>query len=212
MIEVNLLDHGPPIVRDHARRLPTQPTGIGLRRAMFPVLCAVLAIGYSSWSLLSLSRTEAHVANRIEALVSDSLSIALRDERASNRLQHRDSVARRLEALEAIEGQRKVWPHLLAEIAMTLPNGVRLTRLEAMGENPVQVLMEGVASGRQHISDYLRRLERSPYLIEITPEPMGVDEPLSQLTGQIYPFRLTLIHDNSPGDLAFVNATQGSEE
>ena len=194
------------------------PTTLGqrsvdkLRRAAFPALCALLATGYSTGTLLSISKAEDDVADRIRVLVADSSVVAMRDMRASMRLQRRDSVARRLEAIDEIDGRRTVWPRLLAEVATALSPDVRLVKLEATGEAPAQALLEGMALSHEHASEYYRRLDMSPSLVDVTPEGEAVGDPPPRLTDRGYRFRVGVAHGSDGANPAPVTANQGSME
>ena len=85
---------------------------------------------------------------------------------ASERLRAgRDSVATRVRIIQELDRGRYVWPHILEEVAVALPDHAWLTRVAQRGEaNDLHVEIEGRAGNTFALTRFMSRLEASPLL------------------------------------------------
>ena len=90
----------------------------------------------------------------------------------------RDSVLVQIATITQVDGDRYVWPHILDEVTRALPDYTWLTELSAFsgavpdstapGAPPVGVQMLGRTMDIQGFTRFMRQLEDSPWLKEVT--------------------------------------------
>jgi Tfp pilus assembly protein PilN len=91
----------------------------------------------------------------------------------------RDSVVNQIATIRAVDGDRYVWPHILDEVTRAVPPYVWLTELATVspstgvdstviGPTPVSVQMIGRAMDIQNFTRFVRELEDSPWLENVT--------------------------------------------
>lgn len=101
----------------------------------------------------------------------------------------RDSLLAQIATIRGVDGNRYIWPHVLDEVAKALPPYTWLTALstsgagptpggapaqaadtgEAAGPKPVVFRLEGRTMDLQAYTRFLRQLEASPWLSNVTP-------------------------------------------
>jgi Tfp pilus assembly protein PilN len=113
----------------------------------------------------------------------------------------RDSLLAQISTIRVVDGNRYVWPHVLDEVAKALPPYTWLTVLAAQvtpaavsdtadtsGIRPITFRMEGRTMDLQAYTRFLRQLEASPWVSEVTPlEAKTIvekDRPVTQFTIQ----------------------------
>ena len=75
----------------------------------------------------------------------------------------RDQLLARMNVIEELQAGRPQIVHLFEEVATTLPEGVFLERLEKSSDS---LTIEGVAESNARVSDYMERLDGSPWLAD----------------------------------------------
>src|ERR1041385_6072089 len=97
----------------------------------------------------------------------------------------RDSVLAQIATISQVDGDRYVWPHILDEVTRALPDYTWLTDLPAVGPSaaaaaaaavdtvvsgapPVTVQMVGRTMDIQGFTRFMRQLEDSPWLKDVT--------------------------------------------
>lgn len=114
----------------------------------------------------------------------------------------RDSLLAQISTIRGVDGNRYVWPHVLDEVAKALPPYTWLTVLAAQvtpaavadtadtaaAARPITFRMEGRTMDLQAYTRFLRQLEASPWVSEVTPlEAKTIvekDRPVTQFTIQ----------------------------
>jgi Tfp pilus assembly protein PilN len=92
----------------------------------------------------------------------------------------RDSLLAQITTIRSVDGNRYVWPHVLDEVAKSLPPYTWLTNLQVLGMavvadtadttvRPMQFKMEGRTMDLQAYTRFLRQLEASPWLEDVRP-------------------------------------------
>lgn len=92
----------------------------------------------------------------------------------------RDSLLSQISTIRNVDGNRYVWPHVLDEVAKALPPYTWLTTLNAQaappvvdsvdtGPKPLLFRMEGRTMDLQAYTRFLRQLEASPWVSDVTP-------------------------------------------
>lgn len=113
----------------------------------------------------------------------------------------RDSLLAQISTIRGVDGNRYVWPHVLDEVAKALPPYTWLTVLAAQVApravadtadsaviRPITFRMEGRTMDLQAYTRFLRQLEASPWVTDVTPlEAKTIvekDRPVTQFTIQ----------------------------
>ncbi len=99
----------------------------------------------------------------------------LREKRREERA--RDSILSQIGTISAVDRDRYIWPHILAEIGAALPENTWLTEISnitatsgALAEMPPpSVRIVGRTADLGNYTTFLRRLEASPWLVNVLP-------------------------------------------
>lgn len=100
----------------------------------------------------------------------------MREKRREERA--RDSILAQIGTISAVDRDRYIWPHMLADIGDALPDGTWLTEIAhippavvpAPGEHPApSVRIIGRTADLGNYTTFLRRLEASPWLVNVLP-------------------------------------------
>lgn len=171
MIEVNLHPGGAKAKAKARgwRRFAGRPA-LGGRGARSPWLTAMIAaliaaplIMGAMW-FLQRSRSGS-LEERLRTAAVDSTRLA--DLRVlSDSLTTRQQLVReRVELIRALDRDRFVWPHILDEVSGSLPDFVWLTSIQESSPLPdLTFEIRGMAATALAVTEYVRRLEMSPYL------------------------------------------------
>lgn len=83
--------------------------------------------------------------------------------------QQRDSVVARVALIEEFDARRYDWPHLLDEVAVAVPDGVRITRITDVtsGRTPIRFQIEGNARDNLSLTRFWNRLETSFFIRDV---------------------------------------------
>ena len=136
-----------------------------------------------------VTRTQlAVVEERLEAVRAEKrrFDVVIAQKRQAERM--RDSLARELGVIQAIDADRYVWPHVLDQIVKALPPYTWLTDVGTTAPLPaatatpvpvpgdtlglpvvVQVAIAGRTVDIQAYTTFLRQLAQSPWFAEVTP-------------------------------------------
>jgi Tfp pilus assembly protein PilN len=147
---------GRPAVRGRGRPSPWLT-------AMIAVLIAGPLFAGAMW-FLQRSRSGS-LEERLQTALADSTRLA--DLRLlSDSLTTRQRLVRqRVELIRGLDRDRFVWPHVLDEVGGSLPDFVWLTAIQESSPLPGLTLeIRGMASTALAVTEYVRRLEMSPYL------------------------------------------------
>lgn len=145
----------------------------------------VAMLGFLAWvgigSATSLSRLETKlIAARSENVRFRALIAERRRAEAA-----KDSVVTQIATIRAVDGDRYVWPHILDEVTRAMPGYTWLTELAAIVPAtadssvtlppPVGVQMNGKTMDIQGFTAFMRQLEDSPWLRDVTLISTGTD-------------------------------------
>ncbi len=112
------------------------------------------------WSMI----TGAVVDNQTARNAYLASEIALMDKRIE-KINELDKTKSRLigrkNAIELLQANRSQMVHLLDELVVTIPDGVRLTGLKQVGD---QLTLEGVAESNTRVANYMRNIDRSKWM------------------------------------------------
>jgi Tfp pilus assembly protein PilN len=151
----------------------------------------VLLLG-GGGGLFLITRTQlARVEGRLETVRAEKrrFDVVIALKRQAERM--RDSLARELSVIQAIDADRYVWPHVLDQVAKALPPYTWLTDIgttapqpvvgsptpapptgDTLGAPPVavQVAITGRTVDIQAYTTFLRQLAQSPWFTDVTPQ------------------------------------------
>lgn len=99
--------------------------------------------------------------------------------------QERQRLLSRKSVIEELQINRTLMVHLFDELASTVPEGMRLNRVQQQGSN---LVIEGMTQSNARVSTYLRSIEASGWLHD--PELIIIEEKNDATPDQPYNFRL----------------------
>lgn len=188
MITINL--------RPGAKRSPTGSPLAGLgesfkslsTKVKDPALAAaigvsVVVLGFLIWGFLSTTLQTNRLTPQLEEVRTENqrFRTLLAQIRREERI--RDSVVTELVTLRQVDRDRYVWPHILEEVSRALPpatwligvapvsgasGGVNIDEDGNLVSPPLQVEMNGRAMDIQGFTRFMRQLEDSPWLQNVT--------------------------------------------
>ena len=160
--------------------------GLGTKvKDPFLVGSAAACIGVAawlSWAFVSNNTKFSALGPRLEAARDDQkrFDTLLRQKRRAELI--RDSLLAQISTIRGVDGDRYVWPHVLDEVAKALPPYTWLTTMstqaapivvdtaDTAGTRRAMVFrMEGRTMDLQAYTRFLRQLEASPWLYNVTP-------------------------------------------
>ncbi len=200
MIEINLHPAGETAKakRRRAGRRVTTGGGRGARNPWLTGMVAVLVIVPVTVAALWLTqRVRANgFEERLQTASADSARLA--DLRAlSDSLTERQTLIReRMDLIRTLDRDRFVWPHVMDEASRALPSFVWLTSIQELSPLPgLTVEIRGMAATPLAVTEYVRRLEDSPYLGSV--RILGSQlEPVPNSDQEVHAFTLMVDYDS----------------
>lgn len=171
MIEVNLLPGGKRRGSKGPKfsfKLPSIGGGMGDRWVLGSSAIIIILAGLAGYLFWTTSSTAGDLAVEIETAQADSARYA--DEIAKNSLleAREDSILQRATIIQEIDEDRYVWPHILDEIARSLPEYTWLTEIVqvSLGEG-LQFRIDGRAGNNFAITQFMENLEASLFISNV---------------------------------------------
>jgi len=141
---------------------------------------AVVVGGYLVWGFGSTRRELALLEPRLEQVQDEHKRFEGLLQQKHRAETIRDSLLAQIHTIREVDGNRYVWPHVLDEVAKSLPPYTWLTSLAIQGaavvtdttdtlERPMQFRVEGRTMDLQAYTRFLRQLEASPWLSDVMP-------------------------------------------
>jgi Tfp pilus assembly protein PilN len=140
----------------------------------------VLVVGFLGWAFLSNNRTLNGLNPQLEQAQQEQKTFAdlMKQKRQAERI--RDSLLAQIGTIRTVDGDRYVWPHIMDEVAKAIPPYTWLTDVHFLGSvgpvdssdtapKPMQFEMEGRTVDIQAYTRFLRQLEASPWVEQVTP-------------------------------------------
>ncbi len=124
---------------------------------------SVLAI---AWLFLMVAGQAEELEVQIAVAAADSARFADLIERSEALQARRDSIARRVEIIQQIDGDRYVWPHVMDEVARALPDFAWLLGLSQVSGTGGEVVfqIDGAAGTYFALTTFMENLEASPFI------------------------------------------------
>jgi len=164
----------------------------------FTVAAGIVAIGYMAWAFLGVRSDAEELQVQLDSAVQDSVRFADLILRTNELMARRDSIAQRVAIIQEIDAGRYVWPHVMDEIARAVPDYTWLRSVMYMGDNPLQVRIEGRAGSLEAITTYMDNLEASRFLRRVDPERMEQTVSDDSPDDLVYLFELTATYEPPP--------------
>jgi Tfp pilus assembly protein PilN len=160
----------------------------------------LLVAGWLSWAFITTNTQYNGMAPQLEQARDEEHRFAnlLRQKQRAEAI--RDSLLRQIATIRGVDGDRYVWPHILDEVTKALPAYTWLTSITPLSQpaavadtadttrRPMLFKMEGRTMDLQAYTRFLRQLEASPWLLDVTPLSAQTivekDRPVTQFTVQ----------------------------
>jgi len=152
---------------------------------MAAVAAWVLTVGFLAWVGIGSATTLNKLDGRLNAARSENhrFQALIADRRRAEAA--KDSVILQIATIRAVDGDRYVWPHILDEITRAMPAYTWLTDVSATAQPapdttstappPVGVQITGRTMDIQGFTHFMRQLEDSPWLRDVTIISTGTD-------------------------------------
>ncbi len=170
MIEVNLMprkaSRSSGRVRSSADTSPSRTASLWPMAACVPGLAGLLVLALLHPGIRGRRQV---IGARLAQALGDSTELAELIS-ASERLRAgRDSVATRMRIIQELDRGRYLWPHILDEVAVAVPEFAWLTRVAQRGTaDDLHVEIEGRAGNTFALTRFMNRLEASPFLTAVS--------------------------------------------
>ena len=174
--------------------LPADPYTLGAAAA------GVLSLGVMAWLFLGIGAEREELERALTEARQDSVRFADVIQRTNQLTARRDSIAERVAIIQEIDAGRYVWPHLLDDVALALPEYTWLRELTQIQADPLQVRIGGRAGSNFAITNFMRRLEASRFLREVTLERSEQIQSEADQEDIVYVFELTVLYEPPPLD------------
>lgn len=162
--------------------------------AITALAAVVLGAGFLFWRTGS---QKAELEPQIEEAMAEKTRYRAFMREKTHELRVRDSILSQIGTISAVDRERFAWPHMLDEIAYALPDNTWLTEVTQLATNtggdpsassaPV-IRVQGLTGDLANYTAFLRRLEASPWLVNVLPlQAQSViqnNRPLTQFTVQ----------------------------
>jgi len=158
----------------------------------------VLVLGWLGYAGFSASQAYKALEPRYEAAQAEQKRFQklMDDKRKTEKI--RDSLMAQIGVIRSVDGDRYVWPHILDEMAKSLPAYTWLTGIKMLSSAPadssdttwahrtVQFQVDGRTVDIQAYTRLLRQMEASPWIENVTPleahEMVEQDRPVTGFT------------------------------
>lgn len=117
-------------------------------------------LGVFLWSMITGAEVENQTA-RNAYLTGEIAELDKRIEQIKELDKTKSRLIGRKNAIELLQANRSQMVHLLDELVVTIPEGVRLTGLKQVGD---QLTLDGIAESNTRVANYMRNIDRSPWL------------------------------------------------
>ena len=157
--------------------------GAGVRDPMLLGAGAVclLVVAYLVWGFGSTATKFSALGPQLEQVRDQQKRFdnLLKQKRRAETI--RDSLLAQIATIRGVDGDRYVWPHVFDEVAKALPPYTWLTNLSILAQpaavvdsadttpRPMRFKLEGRTMDLQAYTRFLRQLEASPWLKDVTP-------------------------------------------
>lgn len=172
----------------HLNLLPWREARRVKRQRQFVVLSVATGLGAFALVLLTSWYFSGQIDNqqqRNRILTAEITKLDQQIVTIEELKQERQRLLSRKSVIEELQINRTLMVHLFDELATTVPEGLRLTRVQQQGSN---LVIEGMTQSNARVSSYLRAIEASEWLHD--PELIIIEEEDDATPDQPYNFRV----------------------
>ncbi len=112
------------------------------------------------WSMITSAKVDNQAA-RNTYLSGEIAEMDSRIEKINELDKTKSRLIGRKNAIELLQANRSQMVHLLDELVVTIPDGVRLTGLKQISD---QLTLEGIAESNTRVASYMRNIDRSQWM------------------------------------------------
>lgn len=159
----------------------------------------VVSLAIMGWMYMGITGDMEETQVSVDAAVSDSVRFADIILRTDQLIARRDSIAQRVAIIQDIDAGRFVWPHILDEIAIAMPDYIWIREIiQTSGGIPLELRLSGQAGDNTAITRFMRNLEASRFMRGVHLE--GTSQAPAEGGGgdRVYEFDLVLTFDPPP--------------
>lgn len=206
MIEVNLR---PGSSKRAARRMPRLAALGSLsgfkptmdRLALFAVATWLIVLPITGYMFLSARSRVSDLNVSVEGALADSAKYASIIAANRRMLERRDTIARKINIIQQIDGGRYIWSHVMDEVSRALPPYTWIVEVGALEGDDLKAVgfrIIGRTGNNFALTKYLQDLEASPFIRNvrlISTELIRENEKL------VYSFHLQADYEEPPPDV-----------
>ena len=204
MIEVNLLPGGrKKASKAFALKMPTLSFGGGGGDRPDPYIlffagALIVALGYMGWSFLGVRSEAEELGVRLEEERQDSIRLDAIIQQTNRLTARRDSIVARVAVIQEIDADRYVWAHLMDEIGSAVPEFLWLSEVAYQGDSPFVVRVAGRAGSTFAVTNFMRRLEASRFLMGAQLQDMQLQPSEENQDDLVQVFELLVAYEAPP--------------
>jgi Tfp pilus assembly protein PilN len=205
VIEVNLLPGGrKKTSKSMGFKLPKLGFGAGGGGdrpdpyTMFFAGALIVALGYAGWTFLGVGREAEELEVRLEEERQDSIRNAAVIEQTNALTARGYSIAARAAIIQEIDADRYVWAHVIDEIGAAVPEFTWLREITYVGDNPLVVRIAGRAGSTFAVTNFMRRLEASRFLVGAQLQDMQMQPSEVNPNDMVQVFELLVAYEPPP--------------
>ena len=159
-----------------------------------------VTIGYTAWAYLGVNGQQEELQVRIEEEVQDSTRFADLIERTALLTARNDSIAQRVQIIQEIDQGRYVWPHVLDEVSAAVPDYTWVQEILYTSGDPLRIRVNGRAGSIYAITNFMRRLEASPFLRAVQMDRAEQVPSEANANDLVYVYEMVMTYEAPPLD------------
>lgn len=172
------------------------------RLALFAVVAWLVMLPLTGYMFLN-SRKQVNDLNvSIEGGLADSTKYANIIAANKKLIERRDTIAQKVNIIQAIDANRFIWPHIMDEISRSLPPYTWLVEVTALpadsAESAPNFKMVGRTGNNFALTKYLQDLEASPFIRNVK---LASTELVRENEKLVYSFNLEASYEVPPPDV-----------
>jgi Tfp pilus assembly protein PilN len=162
------------------------------------VLAAVATVVYMAVTFMGVRGQAEELAAQLDDERQDSIRNEATIEATNRLIATRDSLAARAAIIQQIDAGRYVWAHLLDEVGTAVPEFLWLREVTYSGENPLVVRIAGRAGSAFAVTNFMRRLEASRFLVSAQLQDMQLQPSEENPDDLVQVFELLVEYEEPP--------------
>lgn len=150
-------------------RLPVVPAFGGNLKQVAAVGIGLLIVLIAGFAIWRMGARQAQLEVRIEWEAADSTRYAATIELVRSLQARQDTIQQKIEVIRSVDTRRYVWPHLMSEISLALPEYTWLSEVtsgepaDSLSTGP-HFTIQGNAGSTPALTRFMKNLESSPYV------------------------------------------------